>query len=79
MAQKGVTLKKIFLTILFLALVAIVFILMGGGDVLKKAGKKLEGAGKQADQIKDKVEEKASSVEKTVEKGIESIKPGEKK
>ena len=48
-------------------------------DFLKTAGKKIEGAGKQAEQIKEKVEEKASSVEKSVEKGIESVKPGEKK
>ena len=79
MAQKGLSLKKIFLTIIFLALLGIVFVLAGGGDLLKSAGKKIEGAGKQADVIKQKVEEKASSIEKTVEKSIDSVKQGEKK
>jgi hypothetical protein len=79
MAQKGGKLKKIILTIILLALLGIVFVLMGGGNMLRTAGKKLEGAGKQADTIKQTVEEKAATIEKKVEKGIESVKPGEKK
>ena len=83
MAQKRGKFKKILLTVIFLALLIFVFILAGGGDFLKSAGKKIEGAGKQAEQIKEQVEEKASSVgktmEKTVEKGLDTIKPGEKK
>jgi hypothetical protein len=79
MAQKGGKLKKIILTIILLALLGIVFVLMGGGNLLRSAGKKLEGAGKQADTIKQTVEEKAATIEKKVEKGIESVKPGEKK
>lgn len=79
MAQKGLSLKKIVLTLILLALLGIVFVLAGGGNLLKSAGKKIEGAGKQADVFKQKVEEKASSIEKTVEKSIDSVKQGEKK
>lgn len=79
MAQKGGKVKKIILTIVLLALLGIVFVVAGGGDLLKSAGKKIEGAGKQADVLKQKVEERASTIEKTVEKGIESVKQGEKK
>jgi hypothetical protein len=79
MAQKSGKLKKIILTIILLALLGIVFVLMGGGNMLRTAAKKLEGAGKQADTIKQTVEEKAATIEKKVEKGIESVKPGEKK
>ena len=79
MAPKGGTVKKAIMTIILLALIAIVFVLAGGGNLLRSAGKKLEGAGKQADNIKQTVEEKAASLEKKVEKGIESVAPGEKK
>ena len=79
MAQKGGVFRKVLLLIVLLALLAIVFVLAGGGGLLRSAGKHMEGAGKQADEIKQKVEEKAAAVEKTVEKGIDSLKPGEKK
>jgi len=83
MAQKGGKIKTFIYTLILLALVAVVFILLGGGDVLKKAGQKIEGAGKQAEQMKEKMEktgeETKKTIEKTVEKGIESVKPGEKK
>ena len=39
MAQKGGTLKKIILTVILLALLGIVFVLAGGGTLLKSAGK----------------------------------------
>jgi len=82
-AQKRGKIKTFIFTLILLALVAVVFILLGGGDMLKSAGKKLEGAGKQADQIKDKMEktgeETKKTIEKTVEKGLEKVKPGEKK
>jgi hypothetical protein len=78
MAKKGLF-KKVLLSLVLAALLIIVFVLLGGGDFLRTAGKKMEGAGRQADQIKQTVEEKAASVEKTVEKGLDSIKSGEKK
>jgi hypothetical protein len=79
MASKGGTVKKTIMTIILLGLIAVVFVLAGGGKLLRSAGKKLEGAGKQADTIKQTVEEKAATLEKKVEKGIESVVPGEKK
>lgn len=79
MAQKTGKFKKLFLSLVLIALAAIIFILLGGGDLLRSAGKKVEHVGQKADQIKQQVEEKAATVEKKVEKGIEAIKPGEKK
>ena len=72
MAQKGGTLKRFLLTLILLVLLAVVFILVGGGKLLKSAGTKTE-------EIKGHIEQKATSVEKTVEKLKEDIKPGEKK
>jgi hypothetical protein len=79
MAQKGGKFKKLLLAAILIGLLVLVFVLAGGGDLLKHAGKQIEGAGKQADQLKQKVEEKATSVGKSVEKGIDSMKTGEKK
>ena len=72
MAKKGGTLKRFVLTVLFLALVAVVFILLGGGKLLKSVGT-------QAESVKGKIEEGATSVEKKVEKVKEVVAPGDKK
>jgi hypothetical protein len=79
MAQKGGKMKRIFLTLIFLALVAIVFVLFGGGNWLKSAGQWLGGMGSKAEDAKQTIEKKATTIEKSVEKGIEAVKPGEKK
>jgi len=79
MAQKGGKFKRIVLILLFLALIAVVFILMGGDKMLKSAGKKIEGVGKQAEEMKTKIEEKASNTGKAVEKVIDTVKQGDKK
>lgn len=79
MAQKSGGVKKLLFTLILIGLLVLIFILLGGGDLLKSTGKKIEGVGKQADQLKQKVEEKAATVEKTVEKSIDSMKSGEKK
>lgn len=79
MAKKGGTVKRFLLILILLSLALIVFILFGGADLLKSAGKKIEGAGQQAETIKQKVEEQAATIEKKVEKVKESVSPGEKK
>jgi len=79
MAQKGGKLKRIILVLLFLVLLAVAFVLLGGDKVLKSAGKKLEDVGQQAGQMKTKIEEKAQNTGKAVEKVIDTVKPGEKK
>ncbi len=72
MAKKGGKLKSLVLYLVFLALLVVIFALLGGGKLLKSAGTKTE-------EIKGSIEKKATSVEKTVEKLKEDIKPGEKK
>ena len=79
MAQKSGTIKRFLLILILLSLALIVFILFGGADLLKSAGKKIEGAGEQAESIKQKVEEQAATIEKKVEKVKETVSPGEKK
>jgi len=79
MAQKGGKLKSFILTVLFLILLAVVFVLMGGGNFLKTAGTWIGGVGKQAETIKGKIEEGATTVEKKVEKVKETVTSGEKK
>ncbi len=82
MAKKGGKLKTLLLTVVLLALVGVVFILMGGGTLLRSAGRWITGVGKEADVVKQKVEEKASTPGKAVEKVIQTDKPedkGEKK
>jgi F0F1-type ATP synthase membrane subunit b/b' len=79
MAQKSGTVKRFLLILILISLALIVFILFGGADLLKSAGKKIEGAGEQAESIKQKVEEQAATIEKKVEKVKESVSPGEKK
>ena len=79
MAQRSGTVKRFLLILILLSLALIVFILFGGADLLKSAGKKIEGAGEQAESIKQKVEEQAATIEKKVEKVKETVSPGEKK
>ncbi len=82
MAKKGGKFKTLLLTVVLLALVGVVFILMGGGTLLRSAGRWITGVGKEADVVKQKVEEKASTTGKAVEKVIQTVKPedkGEKK
>jgi hypothetical protein len=67
------------LTVVFIALLIVVFILVGGGDMLKQAGRWVSGMGKKAEDVKEKMEEKAETIEKTVEKLKESDKSGGRK
>ncbi|HTG02099.1 MAG TPA: hypothetical protein VK654_16070 [Nitrospirota bacterium] len=78
MAQKG-GFKRFIITLILLVLLVVVFILFGGGNLLKKSGSWLSGVGKQAEDVKKDIEHKASNVEKTVEKGIDTFKQGDKK
>ncbi len=71
MAQKS-GFKRLVLVLVFIALAVIVFALLGGGKLLKKAGTKTE-------EIKEKIEKGATTVEKKAEKLKEDIKSGEKK
>lgn len=59
-------------------LLAVVFILAGGGSLLKSAGRWMSGVGKEAEIVKQKMEEKASKTGKAVEKVIDTVKPGDK-
>ncbi len=79
MAQKGGKLKRFVLIVLFLVLVAVVFVILGGGKALRSAGTWLGGVGNKAEDIKGTIEQKATTIEKTVEKLKEGEKPGEKK
>jgi len=79
MAQRSGTVKRFLLILILISLALIVFILFGGADLLKSAGKKIEGAGEQAESIKQKVEEQAATIEKKVEKVKDSVSSGEKK
>ncbi len=78
MAKKGGKFKTVILTVILLALLGVVFVLMGGGSLLKSAGKWISGVGKEADVVKQKMEEKASTTGKAVEKVIDTVKPGDK-
>lgn len=80
MAQKSGKLKRFILLVIFLVLAAIVFVLLGGDKFLKSAGKKIEGVGQQAEEMKTTIEQKATNTGKAVEKVIDTVKqPGEKK
>jgi hypothetical protein len=61
------------------ALLIIVFVLLGGGNFLKSTGNWIGGVGKKAEDVKQTIEQKATTIEKTVEKLKEGEKPGEKK
>jgi len=79
MAQKGGKIKRFLLTLVFLALLIFVFIILGGGNLLKQTAAWLGGVGKKAENVKQSIEQKATTVEKTIEKLKEGEKPGEKK
>ena len=78
MAGQG-SIKRFVLSVVFIALLIVVFILVGGGGMLKEAGKWVSGMGKKAEDVKEKLEEKAETVGKTVEKLKESDKSGGRK
>jgi len=62
-------LKRFIMTLVFIAVLILVFILVGGGDLLDSAGKWLRGMGDKAEDVKDDIEDTAEDVrEKTVEK-----------
>jgi Sec-independent protein translocase protein TatA len=79
MAKKSGKFKSIVLTLVLLAVLIVVFVLLGGGNLLRSAGTWLGGVGTKADTIKGKIEESATSVEKKVEKVKESVTSGDKK
>jgi hypothetical protein len=79
MAGKGGKMKRILLTVMFLGLLVVVFVILGGGTWLKSAGRWIGGMGAKAEDAKQTIENKATTIEKSVEKGIEAVKPGEKK
>jgi hypothetical protein len=76
---KGGSLKRVVLALFLIALLAVVFILLGGGNWLKSAGNWIGGVGKKAEDIKGTIEHKATTIEKTVEKLKQDEKPGDKK
>jgi Sec-independent protein translocase protein TatA len=78
MAKEG-RLKSAILTIVLLVLLGVVFILLGGGDLLKSAGRWITGMCKKAETIKEDVQDKASEVEKTVDTIKKTVQSGEKK
>lgn len=79
MGQRPGTVKRFFLTLVLLALLGMVFILLGGGKVLKSAGRWMTGMGKEAEVVKHRMEEKASKTGKAVEKVIDTVKQTEKR
>jgi len=79
MAQKGGKLKRFILIVIFLAVLAVAFVLLGGGDVLKSAGTWIGSLGSKAESMKGKIEEGATSVEKKAEKVKEAVTAVEKK
>ena len=64
---------------IFLALFSVIFVLLGGGNLLKSAGTWIGGLGSKAETMKGKIEEGATSVEKKAEKVKEAVTSGEKK
>jgi len=45
-------LKRFLLSVIFVMLLVIVFILLGGGELLKDAGRRLSGMGSKAETVK---------------------------
>ncbi len=78
MAQKSGKVKRFVMTIVLLVLIGVVFILMGGGNLLRSAGRWMTGMGKEAEVVKQKMEEKATKTGHAVEKVIDTVKPAEK-
>jgi len=79
MAQKGGNLKRFILIVIFMAVFAVAFVLLGGGNLLRSAGTWISGMGSKADTMKGKIEEGATSVEKKAEKVKEAVTSEEKK
>jgi Sec-independent protein translocase protein TatA len=79
MAQKGGTVKRFILIVIFLAVFLAAFVLLGGGNLLKSAGTWIGGLGSKADSMKGKLEEGATSVEKKAAKVKEAVTSAEKK
>jgi hypothetical protein len=79
MAQKGGKLKRFLLVLIFLALVVIIFVLLGGSGLLKKTANWLNGVANRAENVKQTIEHKATTLEKKVEKFNEDDKSGGKK
>ncbi len=73
MAQKGGNLKTFILIVIFLGVLSVVFVLLGGGNFLKSAGTWIGGLGSKAETMKGKIEEGASSVGKKAEKVKEAV------
>ena len=78
MAQKG-GLKTFILIVVFLTVLLVAFVLLGGGNLLKSAGTWIGGLGSKAENMKGKIEEGAVTVEKKAEKVKEAVTSGEKK
>ncbi len=79
MAQKGGKLKRLFFSLILIALLVVAFVLLGGGNLLRSTGTWIGGIGKKADNVKQTIQQKATTIEKTVENLKEGEKPGEKK
>lgn len=78
MAQKG-GFKRFLLILIFLVLAVVVFILLGGGKLLKETGNWIGGVGKKAEEVKQDMEKKATTVEKAGKETVEKLKSGDKK
>jgi hypothetical protein len=79
MAPKGGKLKTFILVVVFLVMVSIAFVLLGGGRFLRYAGGWIGGMGNKADTMKGKIEQGATSVEKRAEKVKEAVTSGDRK
>jgi hypothetical protein len=79
MAKKGGNLQRFILIMIFLVVISVAFVLLGGGNVLKSAGIWIGSLGSKAETMKGKIEEGATSVEKKAEKVKDAVTSGEKK
>lgn len=73
MASKGWNVKRFILIVIFLLVLSVAFVLLGGGNLLKSAGTWMGGMGSKAETFKGKLEEGAQSVEKKAEKVKEAV------
>ena len=79
MNQKGGIISRLLLLIAFVALVAVIFVLLGGGRWMRSAGLWMNTVGTKAEDVKQNIEQKAKTVEKTVGKTVDAVRPGDKK
>lgn len=77
--KKSWSLKRLLLTLIFLVLLAMVFVLLDGGNLLRDAGHWIGGLGGKADTMKGKIEKGAQSVEKKAGEVKEAVTSVEKK